>query len=61
MAKRYDGVAEFFAATDALTYRDMLSVAELLAMQLETGVDAATIAAALSDAAEAHAEADQPA
>ncbi len=49
------GEAEFFAAIEALTWREMKSVSELLALQLEGKVDAPALAEALGDAAESFA------
>ena len=56
---RGGGVAGFFAAVEALTWREMCEVAELLALQLEETVKLprATIAQALADASDSHADA----
>lgn len=52
------GIEGFFGALDALSYREHLEVAQLLAMQLEdkSGRDAAAIAEALADASDSFAD-----
>lgn len=56
------GVDAFFAALNALTYREMFDVAGLVGLQLgEAGVVAedSKVAEALANAAESHAEAGE--
>ena len=55
------GEAEFFAAIEALTWREMRSIADLIALQLDgsASVPPDVVATALADAAESFAEAGE--
>jgi hypothetical protein len=60
MARKTDAVADFFAAADALTYKEMLDVAGLIGLQLgerlQREIPAECVAGALIDAADSHAD-----